>query len=98
MVQFNLTFFGDPKVLPNYFGFAEYTFNDSDTVKVPIIWTVQDNNQTYIHSISHIYSRFGTYYPQITLSNNVSLVRLQRTVIVEQCVRGLRLTLHKARY
>ena len=98
LIYFNLTFDGDSKDLPNYSCYAEYTFNDSESMKIPLNWSLRKDNQTYIHLISHIYYRFGTYYSKLTLTNNVSSLSIQRTVIVEQCVKEFRLTLHKTRY
>ena len=98
-VFFNINFKGTMDEYPNYLNFLEIDFNDSETLTRDLAFQVSEEDEgIYVALESHKYKSYGTYYPRVVLTNNVSRLELNLRVEVEQCVSGFKIGITSERY
>lgn len=81
---------------PNYMSFLEINYNDGETL-IRALDFQEDAEGVFVDMESHIYESYGTYYPRILLTNNISQIEMNYTIEAEQCVNGLKIDLTSER-
>ena len=82
---------------PNYMGFLEIDFNDSETLRRELDFQANEDGY-FMDAANHTYKSYGTYYPKIILRNNVSQVEMKFRIEVDQCVNNFEIGLTSSRY
>ncbi len=78
-------------------GFVDYDFNDSETLTRSVNFSA-NSDEIGLDIQTHLYNSYGTYYPKVILRNNISLVEINITVEVEQCVTDFKIEFEEKRY
>ena len=94
-VQFNITFNGDVNEYPNYMGFIFFDFNDSETI-TRLVGFKELSESKFLDFQYHTYKSYGTYYPKLLLTNNISEVSQGFRIEVEQCITDFTIGLTSA--
>ena len=82
---------------PNFMGFVDYDFNDSQTLTRLV--NFQEYSKEFGMDVqTHLYKSYGTYYPKIVLRNNISIIKMNLRLEVEQCVTDFKLDYEDKRY
>ena len=77
--------------------FIKFDFGDFVDSSRELQW-INQSDGTWLDTESHTFQTFGTYQPQIVLTNNVSLLGLHLSLEVEQCVTGFRVNYTSPEY
>ena len=70
---------------PNYMGFLEIDFNDSETLIRELDFR-KGADGYFVDAENYTYESYGTYYPKIILKNNVSQMEMHFRIDIDQCV------------
>ena len=96
-VQFNITFNGAFQEYQNFMGFVIYDFNDSEILTRQV--NFQEQPGEFGQDIqTHQYKSYGSYFPRIILTNNISQIELNLSLEVEQCVSDFKLHFENITY
>ena len=96
-VQFNITFNGTFQEYQNFMGFVIYDFNDSEILTRLVKF--QEQPREFGQDIqTHQYKSYGSYFPRIILTNNISQIELNLSLEVEQCVSDFQLLFENKSY
>ena len=96
-VQFNITFAGTVEEYPNYMGFMSFDFNDTETLTRLV--NFQNGFFGQFHELQlHTYKSYGTYYPKLVLTNNITEEEHDFLIEVEQCIRDFSIGLTTPAY
>ena len=66
-------------------GFVFFDFNDSETFTRLVDFKVSSEDKFLDFQI-HTYKSYGTYYPKLVLTNNISEEEHEFRIEVEQCI------------
>jgi hypothetical protein len=74
-----------------------FDFGDQNTLKRLIAWQPANSSEAtgggpFIDSQAHTYTRYGTYYVNVTYANNVSQYNTGVHLEVDECIRGFQVT------
>ena len=78
-------------------GFVFYDFNDSETINRLV--NFQEQTEGFgLDTQNHLFKSYGTYYPRIILTNNISQIKMNLRLEVEQCVSEFQLLFENKPY
>ena len=96
-VSFNIAYNCSTEDFSNYSNLIMIDFNDSETLTRPADFK-QASDLLFIEMQNHTYKSYGTYYAKIMIANNISMVKKDLPIIIEQCISDFQIGLTTERY